>query len=235
MALNFKERAELQEWMDEPCSFEEFRACLRDLEKSNRLTMTYRPTLDFLRRLVEGRGAGAGALRIVDVGSGYGDMLRKIARWAEREGVEVALTGVDLNPHAARAAREVSGGERIEWATGDAFSVELGEVDVVICSLFTHHLREEEIVRFLRWMEVTARVGWFVNDLHRAWVPYYLYGALARVMRWHRFVRHDGPVSIRRSFVAEDWARMIAAAGLDEGAVRVREYFPARLCVERLK
>ena len=233
MAMDLKERAELHEWMDEPCSFEEFRACLRDLEKSNRLTMTYRPTLDFFRRLVKQRGTAT--LKIVDVGSGYGDMLRTIARWAEREGVEVALTGVDLNPHAARAAREVGGGERIEWVTGDAFSVDVGEVDVVICSLFTHHLREEEIVRFLRWMETTARVGWFVNDLHRAAVPYYLYGALARVMRWHRFVRHDGPVSIRRSFVGRDWSRMIGAAGLDERAVRVREYFPARLCVERVK
>ena len=230
--MDFTRRAELQEWMDEPCSFEEFRDCLRDLEKANRVTMTYRPTLDFLGRAIVGR---AGGLRVVDVGSGYGDMLRRVSRWAARAGMDVRLTGVDLNPHAARAAREVVGGEGITWVTGDAFSADVGDVDVVISSLFTHHLREEEVVRFLRWMEGTARVGWFVNDLHRARVPYYLFGALARVMRWHRFVRHDGPVSIRRAFDARDWERMILAAGLDASAVRVREYFPARLCVERLK
>jgi SAM-dependent methyltransferase len=220
--------------MDEPCSYEEFRACLRDLEQSNRLTFTYRPTLHWLAQLFARRGRRAEPLRIVDVGSGYGDMLRRISRWGRRRGVAMILTGVDLNPYAARAARAVDSSDGITWVTGDAFSADFaGGVDVVLSSLFTHHLSEPEIVRFLSWMERTARLGWFVNDLYRHPLPHHLYWLLSRAVGWHRFVQHDGPVSVRRSFSVADWQRMGRAAGLPMAEVEISHYFPARLCVGR--
>jgi SAM-dependent methyltransferase len=225
--------------MDEPCSYAEFRQCLLDLEQANRIVRSYPPTLRWLRQF-----AGAKEpLHIVDVGSGGGDMLRRIEAWARKNRVAVKLTGIDLNPYAAQAAREFTAGPSgIEWITGDAFSYQqasLNElkapIDIVISSLFTHHLPDAEIVRFVAWMEsVTAR-GWFINDLHREILPYYGFRALANVMRWHRFVRHDGPVSIRRSFSAEDWRGYIAAAGLRAEDVRIGAVRPARLCVGRVK
>ena len=232
--LDFSHRADLSEWMDELCSYEDFRSCLHDLAVSNRLTFNHRPTLQWLERLPV---AETTPLHIVDVGSGGGDMLRRIERWARRNGRAVSLTGIDLNPYAARAAREFTpAGSAIEWITGDAFSYTGGQpVDVVISSLFTHHLPELEIVRFLRWMERTATRGWFINDLHRDAVPYYVYRALATAMRFHRFVRHDGPVSVRRAFRADDWQRMLAAAGLPLHEVEVYGVRPARLCVSRVK
>ena len=48
MRLDFRRRAEpaqLPELMDEPCSRDELRACLRDLEKVNRWFRAYRPVL----------------------------------------------------------------------------------------------------------------------------------------------------------------------------------------------
>ena len=48
-------------------------------------------------------------------------------------------------------------------------------VDVVLSSLFTHHLEEPEIVRFLEWSEAVAQRGWFVNDLCREATPYKLF------------------------------------------------------------
>jgi SAM-dependent methyltransferase len=245
--VDFTERTELSELMDEPCSYEELRDCLRDIAKVNRLTGAYRPTIQWLDRVVDSHSAKPTsqnrdlghpvlgrdrALRILDVGCGYGDMLRRIEGWAKQRGVAVELIGVDLNGDAVRAAREADAGSGIEWIEGDAYSCAV-EADVVISSLLTHHLSEAEIVRFLAWMERTARVGWFVNDLHRQAVPYYFFRAVAPLMRWHRFVRNDGPVSIRRSFVPEDWGRMLGAAGV-VGA-EIVEYRPARLCVGRLK
>jgi SAM-dependent methyltransferase len=217
--------------MDEPCSFDDFRQCLVDLGQVNRLTLSYRPTLSFLDRLVE--AAPGEMLRIVDVGSGGGDMLRRIERWARRRGVEVMLSGIDLNPYAARAAREFSPSpSAIRWITGNAFA-HTEPVDVVLSSLFTHHLEETEIVRFLGWSETVARRGWFVNDLCREEMPAKLFGLLAKGMRWHRFVQHDGPVSFRRSFREDDWERMLREAGV-VGA-RLARWTPGRLCVERVK
>ena len=232
--LDFSRRASLSEWMDEPCEYEEFRDCLRDLEKVNRMVGAYRPTLQWLEQFAN---PGGEPLHIVDVGCGGGDMLRRIEAWARHRGVSVQLTGIDLNPHAARAAREfTNSGSSIEWITGDAFSYQVSApISLVISSLFTHHLRDSEIVNFIQWMERVAQRGWFINDLHRTRAPYYGFSALASLMRWHRFVRHDGPISIRRSFLREDWERSCAAADLRVGGVEIREIRPARLCVARVK
>jgi len=228
------EPSTLAEWMDEPCSYEDFRACLLDLAQCNRLTLAYRPTLDFLARLVAQQPSKK-PLRVLDIGSGGGDMLRAVERWAERRGVAVQLVGIDLNPYAARAAREfTTASSTIEWMTGDAFSYN-GPVDVVLSSLFTHHLETAEVVSFIAWMEATAQCGWFVNDLCREAVPYRLFGLLAGAMRWHRFVRHDGPVSFRRAFREADWERMLSEADVAGASVRMQRWTPARLCVERLR
>jgi hypothetical protein len=108
-------------------------------------------------------------------------------------------------------------------------------VDIVASSLTAHHLEDEEIVNLLRWMEATARVGWFLNDLERSERTSRIFGWVARVARWHRFVRHDGPVSFRRAFQKEDWNRLLAAAGIPREAVTVEHWRPGRLCVGRWK
>jgi SAM-dependent methyltransferase len=223
------EPADLSEWMDEPCSYADFRQCLIDLGHVNRLTLSFRPTLDFLSRLPR----TPQPLRIVDVGSGGGDLLRHIERWAARRNIAVELTGIDLNPYAARAAREFTPPtSAIHWTTGDAYAY-TGPIDIVLSSLFTHHLSTPEIIRFLTWSEAVAHRGWFINDLAREPIPFHLFGLLAKTFRWHRFVLHDGPVSFRRAFREPDWSRMLAAANITDA--HTQRWTPARLCVERLK
>ena len=223
--------------MDQPCSYEDLWACLRDIERVNRLTFAYRPTISWLEELVAGHPKSAGLLRIVDVGCGYGATLRRIDAWAKQHAIRVELTGIDLNPDAIRAAKEATlPAQRIEWIVGDALSyATTSEIDVVVCSLLTHHLTDPQIVKLLCWMERTAQRGWFINDLHRQPVPYHLFRLLARFTNWHPFVKNDGPVSIRRSFVVADWQDLCAAAQLDAESVSIKEYRPARLCVGRIK
>ncbi len=217
--------------MDQPCSFEQLNSCLRDIALVNRFTFAYRPTLSWLAQLP----ASTTPLRILDVGCGYGDTLRRIHRWAKHRRLPVDLTGIDLNPIAIQAARAATPpGSVIRFLVGDALAPGLGEIDIVLSSLLTHHLEEQEIVRFLAWMEATAGVGWFVNDLHRTSFPYHAFRVLSAVLPLHPFPRHDGLVSIRRSFRRDDWQRMCAAAGLGPEA-RLEEHRPARLCVGRIK
>jgi SAM-dependent methyltransferase len=231
--ISFAHRAELAERMDAPCSYEEFRACLHDLERVNRTVLAYRSTFGWLQQFVP----AAEPLHIVDVGSGGGDMLRRIEAWAQQNYVNVRLTGVDLNPHSARAAREFTlPSSRIQWVTADIFAYQpAAPVDIVLSSIFTHHLADAEIVRFLQWMERAARRGWFINDLARGPRSYYLFKLLARVMRWHPFVQHDGPVSILRSFTSADWQGYIREAGLDHVSIEIAPAWPGRLCVARTK
>lgn len=229
------EPAELPELMDEPCSREEMRSCLRDLEKVNRWFRGYRPVLRWLDSLK--LAPTREPLHILDVGCGYGDGLRRMERWADARGVSVRLTGCDLNPDTVAIAAEAGPKtSRVEWIAADVFALDgKDRIDIVVSSLFTHHLGEKDVVRFLLWMEDHARVGWFINDLSRAAVPYWLFKAFAKIAGLHRFVQHDGPVSFRRAFAAEDWRRMCGAARLSGRDVTIEAFKPARLCVGRKK
>ena len=225
---------ELPELMDGDCSYEDFRGCLRSLEQINRWLLGYRPTLAWLKRLPPGL---VDPVHIVDVGCGGGDLLRQISAWARRRGIAVELTGIDLNPYAARAAAESTPKElRIAWVTGDALVYRPEKpVDIVVSSLMTHHLEDEEIVALLRWMEATTQVGWFISDLERSERSSRMFGWLEKVVGWHRFVRHDAPVSFRRAFREQDWVRLLTAAEVPREPVTVEHWWPGRLCVGRWK
>jgi SAM-dependent methyltransferase len=234
MAVDFDHRADTPELMDDPTvDYETFRACLVDLAKVNRMTLAYRPTMAFLNRLHEaGLWPQDRPAVILDVGSGYGDMLRRIKTWAKARRLDVRLQGLDRNPWAARAAERAPGSEGIQWLSEDLFDHSSG-ADIIISSLFTHHLDDDSLARFLRWQEANARIGWFVNDLLRHPFSYYGFALLSRVMMWHPFVRHDGPVSISRAFRPEDWTVLLAKAGAHQA--RIEPWFPFRLCVSRMR
>jgi len=222
----------LPELMDGDCTYAEFRDCLRSLKQVNRWLFGYRPTLAWLDRLPL---KSLEPLHILDVGSGGGDLLCQIANWAQRRGVAVALTGIDLNPYAARAAIETTPKNlQISWMTGDALAFRPEKpVDIIVSSLMTHHMEDEEIISLLLWMEATAQVGWFINDLERSERSSRMFGWLARIVGWHPFVQHDGPVSFQRAFRQEDWSRLLDAAGVPGMAVTLEHWQPGRLCVGR--
>jgi hypothetical protein len=231
--IDFSRRAsprDLPELMDGDCSYEDFRDCLRSLGTVNRWLLGYRPTMSWLEQLPHKL---RDPIHIVDVGSGGGDLLRQIAGWARKRAIAVQLTGIDLNPYAARAATESTPKElRITWVTGDAMVYRPEKpIDIVVSSLLAHHLEDEEIVALLRWMEATVTVGWFINDLERSEWSSRMFGWV----RWHWLVRHDGPVSFRRAFRKEDWVRLLAAAEIPQEVVTVKHWRPGRLCVGRWK
>ena len=236
-ALDFSRRSHALERMDEPCSRDTLRACLRDIARSNRWTLGYRPLFRWLNEIARTFPRNPKPLRILDVGCGNGDLLRRVARWAQARHHNVELTGIDLNPDATAIAAEETPPEiGIAWVTGDVLAYQpAAPPDLVVSTLLTHHLSDEQIIAFLYWMEQHARLGWFINDLSRAAIPYHVFRIFARVMRFHPFVQYDGPLSVARAFVLSDWQRLCAAAGLASGDVTTEAFKPARLCVARRK
>ena len=208
----------------------EFAACLGDLATVNRVTFTHRPTLRWLSRAVGERQE----FSLLDVGYGQGDALRRISLWAKQRNKTAHLSGIDLDPSSELAARAATPPDMaIDFRTGDALAyVPEESPDYIVSSLMAHHLPDAKVIEFIRWMERTARLGWFVNDLHRHWFAYHGFRALAAVARWHRFVGHDGAVSITRAFVRADWERYLAAA---PATADIHWMMPFRLCVDRLR
>jgi 2-polyprenyl-3-methyl-5-hydroxy-6-metoxy-1,4-benzoquinol methylase len=225
--------ADLPEWLDELRPLNEMRAYMKSLRQVNTLTFGARPTIQWLEQIVA--ASDRKPLRIVDVGCGCGDMLRRIEHWATRLGIDIELIGIDLSPETIDVAREfTSNGSRIEWTVGDALSYDR-PFDIALSALLTHHLEEPLIVRFLAWMEANAQRGWFINDLVRERTPYQSFRLASHILRWHPQVRHDGPVSFRRAFREDDWLRMLASAGVASTQVELRRWTPGRLCVSHAK
>jgi 2-polyprenyl-3-methyl-5-hydroxy-6-metoxy-1,4-benzoquinol methylase len=221
------------EQMDDPgLAPDVYAAVLADLAHLNGLLMTPRPTLNLIARAIGAKRR----FRLLDVGYGHGDMLRAIARWAQRREIEAELVGVDLNPKSravAEAATDAALG--IQYRTGDYADTAGENWDFVVSSSVTHHMTDAEIVAFLRFMEREARMGWIVNDLHRHAFAYYGFPLLARLIGWHRMVREDGRMSIARAFRANDWRRLLAEAGIGNKSSTIERRFPFRLCVERTR
>jgi 2-polyprenyl-3-methyl-5-hydroxy-6-metoxy-1,4-benzoquinol methylase len=226
---SFRQRSQETELMDEyGISFAEFDHCLRSLEIINILTLGYRPTLRWMRTMMVRQHK---PVQILDAGSGGGDMLRRVERLAAREYLSLNLTGVDLNPWSKRSAETAYPGSCIRYKTADIFAFEPeAPVDIVICSLFTHHLAEDRLVEFLRWIDGRATQGWFINDLHRHPLPYYFIKLTTGIFSRNRLIRHDAAVSVARAFTVADWQSLLEKAEIG-GRACVEWFFPFRLCV----
>jgi SAM-dependent methyltransferase len=232
--MDLSVRANLPEIMDaEDLDIAIYNRCLSDLAAVNRVTMTHRATLQFLSEATKRLQLGS-KISILDVGCGHGDLLRRIATWADKRGFAVELSGLDLNPRSAQAAAAASRPDQsISYITGNVFDfTPLNRPDFIVTSQFTHHLPDEDIVRLLRWLDSTAQRGWHIADLHRHVIPYYGFRWLTRLFGWHRIVRLDGTISIARSFRRSDWEGYLAAVGID---ARITWHPLFRLCVDKIK
>ncbi len=225
------ERARQDEQMDDPGLDPGIYAqVLDDLARVNRWTLAARPTLAFVRRAV----GSSKRFSLLDVGSGQGDMLRAIGRWVRRHRLEADLVGIDLNSNSLAAAQAATPAcWSIDFRTGDYRDL-TGPFDIIVSSLVAHHMTEEELTEFIRFMEANTLRGWMINDLHRHAFAYRGYPLLARLLGVHAIVRQDGTLSIARAFRAAEWRTILAQAGLPSGTACLTRYFPFRLCVERL-
>jgi SAM-dependent methyltransferase len=204
---------------------------LHDLARVNRWTFTAHPLLAYLDRAAK----DLVRFRLLDVGFGEGDLLRRVASWAHRRGISVSLVGVDVNPRSAGIARDITPHDMpIEYLTGDALELP-GTFDFIVSSQVTHHMTDLQLHEFLHFMEERAVRGWLINDLRRHAFAYHGFPMLARLMGVHRIVREDGQLSIARSFRTDDWKEILHEAGMASEGIRIVNRFPFRLAVERIR
>ncbi len=234
---NFAARSNELEQMEAPGIAEQTLVdVLGDLARTNTITLARPATLAWLARATRSMPRGT-SFTLLDVGSGQGDMLRAIWRWAKRRGLEPRLTGVDLSPWSATAAEAATDPAwGIRYVTGDVFAYAPAEkIDFVVSSLVAHHMPDDVLVKFIDWMEANARGGWLINDLHRHWIAYYGFWLISRAALMHPMVRHDGLVSVTRAFTKADWERLLAMTQAPRDQIEVAWRFPFRICVGRIK
>ena len=225
---NLSERHRQPEIMDQPGLAEkEHRHALQGLELVNRLSCSAARVWPAVTRAAEHRAGGA--IRILDVACGAGDVAISLARRAQRNGLNVEVAGCDISPVALRYAREraAASGVRIEFFEADVLGAPLpGNFDVVTCSLFLHHLDEPQATEVLRRMAAATRQMVLVNDLLRSRWGYLLAYLGTRVLTTSKVVHVDGPLSVEGAFTAKEILRLAEEAGLV--GVRFTRCWPAR-------
>ena len=162
-------------------------------------------TLVGMKRMLKSQPTGK-TIRIVDLGCGNGDMLRKLHRFGLEHGYDLDLVGVDANPNSVEYARELSSGmQNLTFKALNIFSEEFGDVqyDIAIATLFMHHFSDEEITQLVSELQEKSSIGVLINDLHRSELAYALFWVISLFFR-NEVARNDGLVSIRKAFRRKD-------------------------------
>lgn len=169
-------------------------------------------------------------LHVLDLGTGGADVPVALTRWAHARGHDVRILGVDWKPEVLACARRATRGQpgvRLLLADARRLPLRPGSVDVTLCSLLLHHLREDEVVTLLGAMMEASRLGFVVSDLRRGRLAYLAAWLATRAISGNRVTRHDGPLSVRRAYTLAELRRLSAAAGL--ATIRWRRSAPFRV------
>ncbi len=159
-------------------------------------------------------------LSILDVGAGSGELLAATNEMTHRQGF---LVGAELDRNATKT---IAARDNIFAVRADALELPFADssFDVVVCSLFMHHLPDEAAIRMLKEMSRVARRQFVVIDLHRHQAAHFLYRMFGRILL-QRFSLDDGSLSIRRSFRPKELAELAKQAGLSNAVVKRRAMF----------
>jgi SAM-dependent methyltransferase len=217
MPILLRERCLLPEVMDQvDMAGERHIQALRGLERINAWSGSARILWPSLAQLARSTG---GALRVLDVATGAGDLPIRLWHRARRAGLAIELHGIDRSASAIDHARRRAVEEKVDVAfwLGDALGEPLPNgYDAVMCSLFLHHLAIDEAVGLLRQMAQVARRLVLVNDLERSLAGFLMAWVGTRVLSRSPVVHIDGPRSVRAAFTLAEVGGIAAQAGLQD-------------------
>jgi len=181
------------------------RDTLDKIEIINRFLGGNTVTIKGLKNLIKNQSKNK-TITIVDLGCGNGDILRDVAKFGRKNNYSFKLIGIDANLAAIEYAKELSKEySELSFKTIDILSEEFKKesYDIVLCTLFLHHFKNEELISFLKTTIEKATIGVVVNDLHRHKLAYYLFKLIGFFIK-NKMVRQDGLTSVLRAFKRKD-------------------------------
>jgi ubiquinone/menaquinone biosynthesis C-methylase UbiE len=199
-----------------PVPFKDMACCMTDISRVNALFGGRMVTMVHVKRLLAAMPADR-LVTVLDVGTGAGDIPRELVRWARRQGRRIRIFALDRDAATLQiAAKLVRDYPEISFLRGDALSLPIraGSVDLTISAMTLHHLEPDAGVRYLAEMDRAARVGFVVNDLVRSRLAHWVVWLITRFITRGAISRHDGPLSVRRSYTPGEVSRLCERAGL---------------------
>lgn len=214
MTASFKHRSITKELLDgDNIPFADIRQNMMELNTINRFLGGHKTTVEGLRKIIKEKSKNE--LNVLEIGSGGGDNLVALNRWAKSAGLPLFLTGLDINDHCTAFAKNRTTGQGFSFITTDYRTFKpTTKPDVIFSSLFCHHFSNEDLVTQLRWMRANSKIGFFINDLHRHPIAYGSIKLLTTIFSRSYLVKNDAPLSVRRAFKRTDWQDLLRAAGI---------------------
>ena len=221
--------ARVTEIMDDPhCDPDRLRRTLEGFGVVNRAVASwgsvYRTRIRPALAAASAERRRAHPVRLLDVGCGGGDVLRRIVTKAARDGYAVQGVGIDPDPRAiavATTAPRVPGVEYRERFSSDL--VAAGErFDVVMSNHLLHHLTEAELSELLADSEALATRLAVHSDIARGRLAYAGFAIGAVPVSVGTLLRVDGLRSIRRSYTPSELAGVLPASWDAERVNRFR-------------
>jgi 2-polyprenyl-3-methyl-5-hydroxy-6-metoxy-1,4-benzoquinol methylase len=223
------------EIIDQPgLDVDRHRRALRGLERINAWSGSVRLFWPALRALA--RRHAPRPVRVLDVGSGGGDVLRTLCRRAARSELPMVLEGCDRSAPAVAFAQEraAAAGADIRFFVADILQKDLPcEYDAVVCSLFLHHFNEDQATIVLRRMAAASRGLVLVNDLRRCFAGWLLAHTAGRLLTTSPVVHVDGPRSVAAAWTRAEILALAQRAGL--AGATYRAYWPCRFLLTWMK
>jgi 2-polyprenyl-3-methyl-5-hydroxy-6-metoxy-1,4-benzoquinol methylase len=153
---------------------------------------------------------------VLDIGFGGGDSIKVLAEATAKESGKLFFYGVDLKPECLKYAQNnLNALPNKELICDDYRNISpdlLKKVDIIHCSLFLHHLRDEEIIDLFGFCRKYDCIL-LVNDLHRHWLAYYSIKGLTRLFSRSYLVKNDAPISVKRGFKRKELVQLLEKSG----------------------
>jgi ubiquinone/menaquinone biosynthesis C-methylase UbiE len=161
-------------------------------------------------------------LTICEIGCGGGDNLFAIYKYCTRNSIEVNFIGIDMNTECIAFAKQQYPNLPCQWICSDYEKVKFGDnkPTIIFSSLFCHHFTDEQLVTMLRWLRQNSRTGFFINDLQRHWLAYYLIKYITKFFSKSYLVKNDACLSVSRGFWKKEWQRLFQKAGIENYNIR---------------
>ena len=156
-------------------------------------------------------------LRVLDIATGGGDVPIRLSRRVRRAGLNIELHAADISPVALDYARGKAeeAGAAVNFFRLDILNDPLPTgYDVLMSSLFLHHLSSEDALGLLTRMGQSTGQLVLVNDLLRSRFGYAAAWLGTRALTTSGVVHIDGPLSVEAAFTMSEARALADQAGL---------------------